>query len=132
MSRFLNFLSRVFGGDGASSSGQTGTGQTESRQAGLSNRSSGGYRRRAIIDHPRTDDPITEPRSVPEWVFRPLPLNATRNERFERQIEQLAPLAPQQLPEIVKKLRTSEPYSDFDAVANCAIRVVWQSLDRFL
>lgn len=126
MSRFRNFLARVFGGGPAPTqsgpsppSGSTWTPPNERRQ-------------REYIVEPFSTEPIDGHREVPDWAMRALPLNATRNEEFERQIEQLAPTMPHRIWDIFRTLNTAEPNSDFDSAANCAIRVVWQSLDAFL
>lgn len=122
MSRFRNFVAKLFG--------QTAPSDDNAPAA------SSQTRRRRKRDRPsmarlKTELEIAD-RTVPDWVFRALPVNATANPDAEREVADLCRSLPEGTGRLLVYLSDQETFASFDATANVAVRRVWQSLDLYL
>ena len=70
--------------------------------------------------------------SPPDWVFRPLPVNAEIDSELESRIEILAEQLPDSLREINRLLLAVKDYHEYDSAAILANRHVWSCLSLFL
>lgn len=122
MSRFRNFLSKLLGQPGPADVDAPRTTEESHRDR----------RREMPPPAPLETDDAPVDRSVPDWVFRALPLNATKNAEAEREVADLCRSLPEGTRPLLVFLTGRETYADFDSTANVAIRFVWQAMDSYL
>lgn len=70
-------------------------------------------------------------RKIPDWLFRPLAVDAVEDRTKLEQIETLAEGLPETLGEISRIIRPEISTTSYDALANLAIKHVWIHLEQF-
>jgi hypothetical protein len=74
-------------------------------------------------------DPIA---TAPDWLLRPLPVNAAADPTLHATIDRLAAGLPGSLPQLDGELRAVRMFHEYDAAANRASAHIWRHLDRIL
>src|SRR5262245_57109404 len=69
---------------------------------------------------------------VPDWVLRPLPVDAVADAALHARIDEVARDLPANLPHLGRLLEDVRPFREYDAGANRACGHVWRALDRCL
>ena len=69
---------------------------------------------------------------VPDWLLRPLPVNAIIDEALHRQIDTLAEKLPKSLVQIATALGQRRSFAEYDAAVNLACAHIWKKRDIFL
>jgi hypothetical protein len=67
----------------------------------------------------------------PAWLARPLPANASVDEKLHARIDELGRKLPHSIGKLHEALDAVQPYREYDAAANRAAAHVWQALGRF-
>jgi retron-type reverse transcriptase len=73
-------------------------------------------------------DPLTE---TPAWLLRPIPANATDDEKLHERIDKLAAKLPGTMDEMNRELFKVRMYAEYDAAANRAVAHVWRAREQF-
>ena len=68
---------------------------------------------------------------VPDWLLRPMPTHASRDEKLEAALDVLGSLLPQRIAELEAALDRVVMFREYDSAANRAAAHVWRALDRF-
>ncbi len=68
---------------------------------------------------------------APDWLMRPVPVNALSDEKFNRRVARLGEKLPDRVADLHELLNEVKAYSHYDTAANVAAAHVWLALDRF-
>jgi RNA-directed DNA polymerase len=68
---------------------------------------------------------------VPDWLLRPLPANATVDDKLTARIDALAAKLPGSIEQLKLALDAVRQFREYDAAANRACAHVWQTLEHF-
>src|SRR5262245_28694510 len=74
---------------------------------------------------------MRSPAHIPSAMLRPLPANATSDDKLSGQIDRLAQTLPESIAEVAALLERVKVSSDYDAAVNRATGHVWSALERF-
>src|SRR5262245_961394 len=70
--------------------------------------------------------------SAPDWLLRPLPVNAASDPALDTRIDNLAAGLPDSLPELHAALEAVRSFREYDAAANRALAHLWPQIDGIL
>ncbi len=70
--------------------------------------------------------------SAPDWLLRPLPVNAGSDANLLARIDELAARLPESLSELQAALDAVRPFIEYDAAANRTLAQLWPRVDDIL
>lgn len=68
---------------------------------------------------------------VPEWILRPLPVNAVSSDTLNKRVDALAQKLPESLDSLDRELQRVQSYLEYDDAANRACAHVWLAREQF-